>query len=151
MKSMRSLPSRTTFVSAAKRFLDDGIDSVVKSIKDAKALKEVWQAARLDDKTPPAEAAQGSFAGQCTLCGLCEGCPEGVAIQDVLRTYQYYAQDLAWPEEACRQYSAIPLSASPAVCVGCGRCESLCPQSLPVRQLLAEAHAQLAFGPFQPR
>ncbi len=147
MKSMRSLPKDTTFVPAAKRFLADGIDSVVKSIKDPETLKEYWQAAQLDDKTPPAKAAHVDIAGQCTLCGRCGQCPEGVAIQDVLRTYQYYAQDLAWPEEACRQYSAIPPSASPEVCVGCGQCETLCPQALPIRELLAEAHAQLAFGP----
>ena len=147
MKSMRSLPKNMRFVSAAKRFLDDGVDSILKSIRDPKALKEYWQAARLDDKTQPAKAAQVDLTGQCTLCGLCDGCPEGVAIQDVLRTYQYYAQDLAWPTEARRQYSAIPPSASPEVCTQCGRCEALCPQSLPIRELLAEAHAQLAFGP----
>ncbi len=146
MKSTRALPQNTTFVSAAKRFLDDGIDSVVKSIKDPEALKEYWQAARLDDKTPPAKAASVDIAGQCTLCGLCGQCPEGVAIQDILRTYQYYALDLAWPEEARRQYAAIPPSASPDVCTGCGRCETLCPQALPIRTLIAEAHAELAFG-----
>ncbi len=145
MKSMRALPQNTNFVAAAKRFLADGIDSVIRSIKDPKALDEYWQAARLDDKTPPAKTANVDIAGQCTLCGLCRDCPEGVAIQDILRTHQYYARDLNWPEEARRQYAAIPPSASPDVCTGCGRCETLCPQRLPIRELIAQAHAELAF------
>jgi len=144
MKSMRALPQGTSFVAAAKRFLDDGIDSVIRSIKDPKTLKQYWQAARLDDKTPPAKAACVDIAGQCTLCGLCSPCPEGVAIQDILRTHQYYAQDLAWPQEARHQYAAIPPYASPEVCVGCGQCETLCPQALPIRVLIAQAHAELA-------
>jgi len=145
MKSMRSLPKGTNFVSAAKTFLDDGIDSVVRSIGNASQLAEYWKAAVVDDKTPPAKAAQVDTCGQCTLCGACCPCPDGVAIQDVLRTYQYYAQDLGWLEEACRQYSAIPLSALPTACTDCGRCERLCPQSLPIRKLIAEAHAELAY------
>jgi len=144
MKSMRALPRGTSFVSAAKRFVADGIASVVKSFKDPKQLAEYWQAAQADDKTPPAKAAAVDLTGQCTLCGACGECPEGVAIQDVLRTHQYYAKDLGWLAEARRQYSAIPPEATPEVCTGCGQCERLCPQGLPIAALLAEAHAELA-------
>ena len=143
MKSSRALPRGADFVGACKRFLADGIDAVLRTIQTAKELEDYLRLATKGDKTPALQAAEVPIGGQCTLCGACAPCPQGVAIQDVLRTFQYYAQDLGDVEEAFRQYAGIPLDSLPPACSDCGRCEAACPQDLPVRQLLCTAHREL--------
>jgi len=143
MKAARALPKGKDFVSACKTFLADGIAAVLKTIQDTKELASCLRLAEKEDATPPAEASQIDCTGQCTLCGACSPCPDGVAIQDILRTYQYYALDLGCTESALRQYAAIPLSALATACGGCGRCEGLCPRDLPIRRLIREAQLEL--------
>jgi len=143
MKSMRAMPKQTAFVAGARRFIADGITSVVRAMLTPAELAKHLPLAKASDKTPPTKVRVANLAGQCTLCGECAGCPEGVAIQDVLRTYQYYACDLGWMDEAVRQYTAIPMERLASACSGCGMCEDICPQALPVRTLIAQAHAKL--------
>jgi predicted aldo/keto reductase-like oxidoreductase len=143
MKSLRAMPKGVGFVAAGRRFVADGIASVVRTMLTPADLAKHLPLAKASDKTPPAKVAAVGLAGQCTLCGACAGCPEGVAVQDILRTYQYYARDLGWMDEACRQYAAIPMDRLAPVCSDCGRCEAVCPQGLPVRALIREAHTEL--------
>ena len=144
MKSLRAMPKKTGFVAGARRFVADGITSVVRTMLTPTDLAKHLPLAKTADKTPPANIKVANLAGQCTLCGQCAGCPEGVAIQNVLRTYQYYACDLEWMDEAIRQYAAIPMERRAPACSECGRCEDLCPQDLPVRMLISQAHSELA-------
>ena len=79
----------------------------------------------------------------CTMCGACEvGCPQGVAVADVLR-YGMYAQrgerDLAVAE-----YGSLAGAQSVSACDGCGACEKACPRSRPVRRELRAIHAALS-------
>lgn len=143
MKSLRAMPKQTGFVAGARRFIADGITSVVRTMLKPTDLAKHLPLAKVADKTPPANVKVANLAGQCTLCGLCAGCPEGVAVQDILRTYQYYACDLGWMEEAVRQYAAIPMDRRASACSECGLCEELCPQDLPVRMLISQAHSEL--------
>ncbi len=142
MKSARGLGKGQGPVAACKRFLADGIDAVVRSIPNPAALKKILPIALEADDTPPLKAAAGT-AGQCTLCGACRDCPEGLAIQDILRTYQYYALDLGDVDHARDQYAAIPLDRLATACSDCGRCEVACPHDLPIRQLIREADLEL--------
>jgi len=75
----------------------------------------------------------------CSGCRYCMPCPEGVNIPEVLAFYnEYYIKDRA--EEVKSKYrKQIPLKNRAKKCVRCGRCEELCPQKLPIRELLAEA------------
>jgi predicted aldo/keto reductase-like oxidoreductase len=143
MKALRAAPKGASFVSAGKTLLADGVHSVLRTIKSPEQLTECLRLTTKGDKTPAAKVAQIDLAGQCTLCGACCPCPHGVAIQDVLRTYQYYAKDLDDLDEAFRQYAAIPFGALATSCTSCGRCESACPQGLAVRELIREAHMEL--------
>jgi len=146
MKSLRAMPKQAGFVAGGRRFIADGITSVVRTMLTPAELARHLPLAKASDKTPPTKVKVANLAGQCTLCGACDGCPRGVAIQDILRTYQYYACDLGWMDEAVRQYAAIPIERLASACSGCGRCEQLCPQNLPVRMLIGEAHGELATG-----
>ena len=131
------------FVSASKTFLADGIDSILRTIETPTQLDQIIRLARRDDATAAAEAEQIDVTGQCALCGACEPCPAGVAIQDILRTWQYYAKDLECMDEAYRQYAAIPTARLAAACTDCGQCEAHCPRALSVRRLIREAQTEL--------
>ena len=81
----------------------------------------------------------------CTGCGYCMPCPKGVDIPGTFRCYNaMYAEGRKSGRRDYLQCTVMrqnPSSASQ--CVGCGKCESHCPQQLPIRQLLKTAAGEL--------
>ena len=87
----------------------------------------------------------------CTGCRYCMPCPKGVDIPGAFRCWNamyvegkrkgrfQYAQTAAMTKE--------PVFASQ--CIGCGKCEQHCPQSLPIRVLLQEADKALRPLPYK--
>ena len=76
----------------------------------------------------------------CTSCKYCvDGCPMSISIPDVFRTVntlRRYPDD--WRSK--NYYSGlIGRSGKASDCVGCGQCEAVCPQHLPIIELLQEA------------
>ena len=76
----------------------------------------------------------------CTACKYCtDGCPMHISIPDVFRainTLRRYPDD--W--RAKNFYSGVVSRGGRAAdCVGCGQCEGVCPQHLPIIDLLKEA------------
>jgi len=79
----------------------------------------------------------------CRQCGYClrdDGCPSDIDIPRV-----FYIQRAAkryfspgWAKEA---YEELEVQADE--CIECGACEDRCPYDLPIREMLAEAHALL--------
>ena len=82
----------------------------------------------------------GKMFVQCTACAYCMPCPRGVNIpgifrhmndgalaEDYKRSREHYADEIADGTDAGR-------------CVGCGKCETHCPQGLPIREKLKQAH-----------
>ncbi len=79
----------------------------------------------------------------CTACRYCTpGCPMGIAIPDIFAAVN--AQKLHRNWDSGRYYSALCGKAGSRAsdCIGCGRCESVCPQHLEIRALLRDAAAQ---------
>jgi len=75
----------------------------------------------------------------CTACGYCvDGCPAGIPIPDI---FALLNQKRAGEEFDASAYGALENNAES--CVGCGACETACPQKLEIRQLLKEAHKAL--------
>ena len=75
----------------------------------------------------------------CTGCAYCvEGCPAGIPIPDI---FSLLNKKLAEEEFEEGAYAAFDVKAD--ACVGCGACESVCPQKLEIRQLLTDAHKSL--------
>ncbi len=84
----------------------------------------------------------------CTGCGYCQPCPHEVAIATIFDLYNRGRVYGLW-DDARRVYKVLgTLPWLPGkrgdACVGCGECEAKCPQKIPIREQLKEAHAALA-------
>jgi hypothetical protein len=80
-----------------------------------------------------------------TGCGDCEGaCPQGVDIASIMR-YRMYFKDYGMEKRAMESYARVGNNA--AACTGCDTplCVGQCPFSLPVRDLLTDAHKTMSF------
>ena len=90
-------------------------------------------------------AIQQRVKAPCTGCGYCMPCPKGVDIPGAFRCYNEMFTERK--RTGRREYwQVVGLRKEPAFatqCVGCGKCESHCPQHLPIRALLKEADRAL--------
>jgi predicted aldo/keto reductase-like oxidoreductase len=87
----------------------------------------------------------------CTGCRYCMPCPRGIDIPGIFNAYNrmyteskfdgrfQYAQTVALRKDA----------AFATACVRCGKCESHCPQSIPIREKLVEADKALRPLPYK--
>ena len=87
----------------------------------------------------------------CTGCRYCMPCPKGVDIPGIFRCYNAMYTD--GKKDARFQFAqTVGLTRKPAFatqCVGCGKCESHCPQSIPIREKLKEADRALRPLPYK--
>ncbi len=76
----------------------------------------------------------------CTACKYCvPGCPMKISIPDVFRTINTLRR---YPDDwrAKNFYQGLTgRSGKAAECIACGQCEGVCPQHLPIIQLMQEA------------
>ena len=81
----------------------------------------------------------------CTGCGYCMPCPNEVNIPHIFQKYNEARVYGLW-EPARKSYQEWRwVSGKQAdVCIECGECEEKCPQHIPIRQQLAEAHEALS-------
>ena len=79
----------------------------------------------------------------CTSCRYCcDGCPQGIKIPDIftlMNAVRMYKE--SWRAKNLYNSSIAP-SARASDCLGCGQCEGVCPQHLPIIELLKDASAQ---------
>ena len=83
----------------------------------------------------------------CTGCAYCQPCPQGIEIHKIFQAYTYYnvyglkeTAKNAWHKYLTNEKK--PGITSDA-CVGCGFCESKCPQKLKIRDLLKKVEPVL--------
>ena len=81
----------------------------------------------------------------CTGCGYCTPCPKGVDIPGTFAAYNrlYSEGKFSGLKEyfMCTAFRKNVTGASN--CIGCGKCETHCPQNLPIRQHLKAAEKEL--------
>ena len=74
----------------------------------------------------------------CTGCEYCMPCPKGINISGTFSAYNRYYADGSLAGQ--REYLKITKkSAAASACIGCGKCESHCPQSIEIRNELKAA------------
>jgi len=87
----------------------------------------------------------------CTGCRYCMPCPKGVDIPGIFRCYN--AMYTEGKRDGRFQFAqTVGLTRKPVFatqCVGCGKCESHCPQSIPIREKLKEADKALRPIPYR--
>lgn len=74
----------------------------------------------------------------CTACRYCvAGCPQKISIPDLFSCMNTKEQTKDW--NADYYYGIYTEQGGKASsCIGCGKCEKICPQHLPIRKLLAD-------------
>ena len=84
----------------------------------------------------------------CTGCHYCMPCPRGVDIPGTFAAYnRFYTESRFGGLKEYFMCTALRRdSTSPANCIGCGKCESHCPQGIPIREQLKKARRALG-GP----
>lgn len=78
----------------------------------------------------------------CTGCRYCAVCPLGIDIPKVLECYNEYK--LSNGPYELRPLMRLPEGQRPGDCLGCGACESVCPQNINVPAIMAESAEVLA-------
>ena len=87
-----------------------------------------------------AEIIRKSVAIGCTACSYCtDGCPVGIPIPRYFALYNENERD-KWQANAKSRYKALVGDGfTPASgCICCRQCESMCPQKLPITDLLSK-------------
>jgi len=83
-----------------------------------------------------------SFSGLCTGCGYCLPCPSGLEIPKLMDSYNM--KILSGDDKAVlgrlRWHWQVPPETA-ATCTGCGACESVCTQQLPIIERMADIAA----------
>ena len=87
------------------------------------------------------EAIRYAHANECSGCGECRDCPNGVAISDILR-FEHY-RERGEPGLALDCYRELHPSRRADRCQGCGKCCDVCPKKLNIPSRLRSAHAAI--------
>ncbi len=138
LRFVASLPGVTTILSGMSNM--DQVEDNLKTFTDFepltpedKTLIDKVVAIMLDTPQVP-----------CTSCRYCtDGCPMGIKIPDIfsaLNTIRKFPDDMR-PKFFYNGLTADSGLASQ--CISCGQCESVCPQHLPIIELLQEAAMKL--------
>lgn len=76
----------------------------------------------------------------CTACGYCQPCPKGVDIPGIFAIYNrfYGEKKKSARKEYLRCTTLKHTSTAASQCIGCGKCESHCPQQIAIRDTLKD-------------
>ena len=122
------------------------VEENLKVAGDATSLSDADRAA-IDEHL---DRLKGMADLYCTGCGYCAPCPNEVNISGIFRMYNHARVYGLW-DHARKAYASMQRNAAkpqrpkPAdACTDCGECEAKCPQNIPIRKQLKEAHEALA-------
>ena len=149
--SMKTLQGATgqDAVAAFKTALDNpALTAVLKGLTSFDMLedlaKAVGERATADEQASLYQSYVARRSSSCAMCSACSGCPQGVAVEEIVRCGLYYEGELAEHGHARQVYRDLPVERTAAACADCGTCEQTCPNNLPIRELMRATHDRLA-------
>jgi len=86
-----------------------------------------------------ADIINDNVAIRCTGCAYCvEGCPQQINIPRAFSLYNTDRQECEkdWTPQGEYYENMVQSSGKASECIGCGQCEQMCPQHLPIIDLL---------------
>ena len=88
-----------------------------------------------------AELINAQIAVPCTGCSYCtEGCPQKIAIPQYFSLYnedmREHLEEKGWTVNFTNYENLTKKFGKAGDCIGCGQCEEMCPQHLPIIQHL---------------
>jgi hypothetical protein len=130
LKKMLSNPAVTTVTKGIGSF--DMFDAYLEALKEPLSSAEDRALYRY---------AQANRSNNCMLCDDCKrACPLGVEISTILRCKDYYYDQMKDMQTALSTYRDIPLEkVGSEACRTCKKCESACPNGIPIVERLATA------------
>lgn len=84
------------------------------------------------------ELMKARIKADCTACGYCQPCPSAVNIPKVIAALNKAA---VWDDPNQWTTGYLRVQGKASACIECAQCEEICPQGLPIRELMAEAVA----------
>ena len=87
----------------------------------------------------------------CTGCRYCMPCPKGVDIPGIFYYYNLMYMEKKTPArfEFVQNMGIRKEPGFASQCIGCGKCETHCPQNIPIREKLKEADRKLRPLPYK--
>lgn len=117
--------------------------STLKQVEDNVSFMEDFEAFSQEEHDIVRKAADiinRSVPIPCTGCAYCiNDCPQNIAI---LRYFALYNEDMReldtkpWTTQKLLYSRYAQEFGKASACIGCGKCEHMCPQHLPIRSLL---------------
>ena len=79
----------------------------------------------------------------CTQCGYCMPCPKGVNIPKIFNAWNMYGIFGEGGSSKHQWHETAQSNALPENCIGCGKCETMCPQSIAIRADLKRSDEEM--------
>jgi len=113
----------------------DQMEDNISYMKDFKPLNEEEQEA----VKKVCDIYHSMHAIPCTSCRYCtDGCPMHISIPDLFSCLNAKKMFHNWNADYYYDNVHTVNNGKASACIKCGKCESVCPQHLPIRQLLVE-------------
>lgn len=134
IKWVLSNPNITTLVIRMPTF--EEVDNCLKSLSEKMGYNDKKMLERY------ASAVKPYF---CRWCGTCtQTCPYSVAIPTIQRYLMYYT-NFGHKKEAVEKYADLLPEERADYCFDCDSpCEKMCPNNIPIKEILTEAHKTLS-------